>query len=169
MFTNGNATLEVAQGIAVDGVSIAPVELSDIESDDNAGGFVINGVSAYDQSGYSVSSAGDVNGDGFDDLIVGARYDNPNGGYSGASFVVFGKTDGSAVELSDIESDANSGGFVINGVAGNNQAGRSVSSAGDVNGDGFDDLIVGAHYDNPKWPVFRGELCSVWQDGWQRG
>ena len=149
VFTNGNATLEVAQGIAVT-VPIAPVELSDIENDDNAGGFVINGVSAYDQSGFSVSSAGDVNGDGFDDLIVGARLDDPNGSYSGASFVVFGKTDGSAVELSDIESDANTDGFVINGISGNDQSGYSVSSAGDVNGDGFADLIVGALYDDPN-------------------
>ena len=57
------------------------------------GGFVINGVSADDQAGRSVSAAGDVNGDGFDDLIVGARNDDPNGDTtdnSGASFVVFG-------------------------------------------------------------------------------
>ena len=64
--------------------------------------------------------------------------------FSGASFVVFGKTDGSVVELSDIEGDTNSGGFVINGVSGGDQSGSSVSSAGDVNGDGFDDLIIGA-------------------------
>ena len=148
VFTNGNATLEVAQGIAVT-VLIAPVELSDIESDDNAGGFVINGVGANDQSGVSVSSAGDVNGDGFDDLIIGAPNDSPNGPRSGASFVVFGKTDGSVVELSDVEDGTNSSGFVINGVSGFDQSGYSVSSAGDVNGDGFDDLIVGALYDDP--------------------
>ena len=57
----------------------------------------------------SVSSAGDVNGDGFDDLIIGAPDDNPNGFDSGASFVVFGKTDGSAVDLSDIEGGTNTG------------------------------------------------------------
>jgi Ca2+-binding RTX toxin-like protein len=47
-------------------------------------------VSANDYSGFSVSSAGDVNGDGFDDLIVGAYRSDPNGNESGASFVVFG-------------------------------------------------------------------------------
>ena len=87
---------------------------------------------------------------GFDDLIVGARYDDPNGGASGASFVVFGKTDGSAVELSDVEGDANASGFVINGVSGFDQSGYSVSGAGDVNGDGFDDLIVGTRYNDPN-------------------
>ena len=77
------------------------VELSDIEA--GSGGFVINGVSTDDRSGFSVSSAGDVNGDGLDDLIVGARGDDPNGEQSGASFVVFGKADGAAVELAAIE------------------------------------------------------------------
>ena len=109
---------------------------------------MINGVSAYDSSGRSVSSAGDVNGDGFDDLIVGAYRDDPNGSSSGASFVVFGKTDGTKVELSDVE--AGTGGFVINGVSANDYSGRSVSSAGDVNGDCFDDLIVGAQNDDPN-------------------
>jgi hypothetical protein len=122
------------------------VELSAVEA--GTGGFVINGVSAYDRSGVSVSSAGDVNGDGFDDLIVGAPNDDPNGSFSGASFVVFGKADGTAVELSAVE--AGTGGFVINGVSAGDRLGFSVSSAGDVNGDGFDDLIVGAFDDDPN-------------------
>ena len=41
-------------------------------------------------SGYSVSSAGDINGDGYDDLIIGAIYADPNGTSSGSSYVVFG-------------------------------------------------------------------------------
>ncbi len=91
------------------------VELSDIET--GSGGFVINGVSAFDYSGVSVSGAGDVNGDGLHDLIVGASGDDPNGDRSGASFVVFGKADGAVVELSDVE--AGIGGFVINGASAN--------------------------------------------------
>jgi hypothetical protein len=122
------------------------IELSDVES--GSGGFVINGVSAGDQSGYSVSGAGDVNGDGLADLIVGARLDDPNGSRSGASFVVFGKGTGSTIELSDVESG--SGGFAINGVSTSDHAGISVASAGDVNGDGLADLIVGAYTDDPN-------------------
>jgi hypothetical protein len=112
-------------------------------------GFVINGASQEDNSGYSVSGAGDVNGDGLADLIVGATGDDPNGNSSGASTVVFGKADGTAVELSDIESSSNSGGFVINGASKRDLSGSSVSSAGDVNGDGLDDLIVGTFQISP--------------------
>jgi len=126
------------------------VELSAIEQSGNAGGFVINGVSFDDRSGRSVSSAGDVNGDGLADLIVGVSRDDPNGTSSGASFVVFGKTDGTVVELSAIEQSGNAGGFVINGVSGDDRSGHSVSSAGDVNGDGLADVIVGAYFDDPN-------------------
>jgi hypothetical protein len=61
-------------------------------------------------SGCSVSSAGDVNGDGLDDLIVGAYFTNSS---AGKSYVVFGKADSSAIDLSVI-ADANNplGGFV---------------------------------------------------------
>ncbi len=68
-----------------------------IRDRNNFGGFVINGVSSLDQSCQSVSGAGDVNGDGKDDLIVGSFKDDPNGSNSGASFVVFGKADTTAV------------------------------------------------------------------------
>jgi Ca2+-binding RTX toxin-like protein len=128
---------------------------------------VINGVAAGDESGWSVSSAGDVNGDGLDDLIVGAYNADPNGNnYSGASYVVFGKDDGDVVELSNV--DDGTGGFVINGVAAGDGSGRSVSSAGDVNGDGLDDLIVGANgadpngnnYSGASYVVFGGDFLN---------
>ena len=118
------------------------VQLSAIADDADDAGFIIKGVDAGDQSGYSVSGAGDINGDGLDDLIIGARGAGPNGGNSGASYLVFGKSDGSTVELSLVELGIN--GFVINGASEGDSSGRSVSRAGDVNGDGFDDLIVGA-------------------------
>jgi hypothetical protein len=89
-----------------------------------------------------------VNGDGFDDLIVGAFGADPNGTSSGASYVVFGKADGTPVELSAVAGDT--GGFVINGAAAFDQSGYSVSSAGDVNGDGLDDLIMGALRADPN-------------------
>jgi hypothetical protein len=67
-----------------------------------------------DNSGYSVSSAGDVNGDGLDDLIIGAdKADLGNKLDTGKSYVIFGKTDSTAINLSTIASGT--GGFVING------------------------------------------------------
>ena len=113
-------------------------------------GFVINGVDENDNSGYSVSSAGDVNGDGLDDLIVGAHQADPDGvSNAGTSYVVFGKADGTSVDLSALE-DGTGDGFAINGVSARDYSGHSVSSAGDVNGDGLDDLIVGAYEADPS-------------------
>ena len=85
-----------------------------------------------------------MNGDGYADLIIGAYYDDPNGSKSGASHVVFGKADGTAIELSDVEANSNTGGFVINGVSTDDESGYSVSGAGDVNGDGISDFLIGA-------------------------
>ena len=112
------------------------------------GGFVINGQCAADQSGFSVASAGDVNGDGLTDLIVGARYSDPaTGNGAGRSYVVFGQTGTTGIDLSAIA--AGTGGFVINGQCASDQSGRSAASAGDVNGDGLADLIVGAYRSDP--------------------
>ncbi|TNC93780.1 MAG: FG-GAP repeat-containing protein, partial [Rhodocyclaceae bacterium] len=112
------------------------------------GGFVINGGGSYDLSGTSVAGAGDVNGDGLADLIVGAYRSDPNGGDSGRSYVVFGQTGGTAINLTAIANG--SGGFVINGEGAYDSSGFSVAAAGDVNGDGLADLIVGANGSDPN-------------------
>jgi len=110
------------------------------------GGFVIQGEDAFDYAGYSVASAGDLNGDGFDDLIVGARSADAAGNAkdgAGAAYVVFGKAGGfgAAIDLAAVAQGQ--GGFVIEGEDAGDRAGVSVASAGDLNGDGFADLIVG--------------------------
>ena len=120
---------------------MAAIELSDIAA--NSGGFVINGQCTDDRSGWSVSAAGDINGDGLGDLIVGAWKGDPTTGVdAGRSYVVFGKTGSGAVDLAVIA--AGSDGFVINGQSANDYSGWSVAGTGDINGDGLADLIVGA-------------------------
>jgi Ca2+-binding RTX toxin-like protein len=130
--------------------TLVGVQLSAIAG--GTGGFVINGQCISDYSGRSVASAGDVNGDGLADLIVGAYKSDPGSpsvrGLAGRCYVVFGTTSSAAIELSTIA--GGTGGFVINGQGASDYSGRSVASAGDVNGDGLADLIVGAHKSDPS-------------------
>jgi hypothetical protein len=120
--------------------STASIDLSSLSG---SNGFRLGGV-AGDYTGQSVASAGDVNGDGYADLIVGAAGSDANGRASGASYVVFGKASGFAASL-DLSILNGSNGFKLIGATTGSAAGRAVSSAGDFNGDGFADLIVGAH------------------------
>src|SRR5262245_15734114 len=120
----------------------------DLSTLDGTTGFKLSGAVAYDSSGRSVASAGDVNGDGFADLIVGAPFTLANGNNPGASYVVFGQASGFAPNI-DLSTLDGATGFKLSGAPGDHFTGRSVASAGDVNGDGFADLIVGAYWADP--------------------
>ncbi len=112
---------------------------------DGSNGFRLEGGAAGELSGRSVSTAGDFNGDGFDDLIIGSYAADPNGQDSGASYLLFGKASGfgASINLAELTS---SEGLLLNGPVAGDAFGKSVSSAGDINDHGFDDLIIGAPF-----------------------
>jgi hypothetical protein len=92
------------------------------------------GAAADDQFGVSVSGAGDVNGDGYADVIVGAPGNAAAGSAAGGAYIFYGGPSAGAVA-----------GLTLTGEAANDNFGFSVSGAGDVNGDGYADVIVGAY------------------------
>ncbi|MBK9227381.1 MAG: FG-GAP repeat protein [Ignavibacteria bacterium] len=108
------------------------------------------GSSTQDFFGFDVSSAGDVNADGYEDIIIGAPYNDAGGTDAGRAYIFFG---GAVV---NIDADV-----VLIGLGAYQLFGHSVSSAGDVNNDGYDDVIVGAPSDGtnnlfPKAYIYYG-------------
>ena len=117
-------------------------------------GFAINGADSASRAGASVSSAGDINGDGKDDLIIGAPLADPDDMQNvGESYVVFGQEsvgDGS-FELTSLDGI---NGFTFEGENRSDRSGVAVSGVGDVNGDGLDDILVGADSTGDSYVVF---------------
>jgi hypothetical protein len=119
-------------------------------------GFRIDGA-AHDEAG-SVAGAGDVNGDGPADVLVGALWaDNNARADSGSAYVVFGKASTGTVDLAALGPR----GFRIDGARSGDQAGGSVAGAGDVNRDGGADLLVGADHSDNNAREFSGSAYVV--------
>jgi hypothetical protein len=136
-------------------------------------GFILYGIDEYDNAGNSVNGAGDVNGDGIDDLIIGAKDARAGGAFNdtGESYVIFGRSLQSGrfpaqFPLSDLL-PANGGdgseGFVLRGIKPKDHAGYSVDGAGDLNGDGIGDLVVGAYRAGP-FKTYAGESYVIFGD-----
>ncbi len=97
----------------------------------------LTGAAASDWFGYAVAGAGDVNGDSYDDVVVGAYYNDAGGTNAGRAYVFYGGTG------PDATAD-----LTFTGAAAGDYFGRAVAGAGDVDGDGYDDVVVGAYYND---------------------
>jgi len=97
---------------------------------------VILGVNTGDQTGWTVAGAGDADGDGLDDLLIGAAAEDTGGDAAGATYLLYGPIDGPV--------DLTSAGATLIGEAANDSSGYVVATAGDVDASGFDDLLIGA-------------------------
>jgi hypothetical protein len=100
------------------------------------------GASAGAWAGHSVAGIGDINGDGYGDLLIGANRDKTSGSDAGAAYIIFGRATGWS-KNADLKTAAN---VTFLGEDSVDWAGYSVGAAGDVNGDGIPDILIGANW-----------------------
>lgn len=112
-----------------------PLDLSTLDGGD---GYIINGIIPGGRLGWDVNEAGDVNNDGRADFMMSA----PLAGYT---YLIYGKAGGYGPTFDLSQMNANTG-LVISGFTSSSRSGNSVSGAGDLNNDGFDDLILGSNF-----------------------
>ena len=122
-------------------------------------GVRFQGIAAGDQTGYSVSSAGDVNSDGIPDILIGANKANPQGrSDAGEVYLIFGGSRLSSNAMFNMSQLNGSNGIRFQGMTAGDNLGYSVSSAGFVNGDGKADIIFSAPYAAPQRRRQAGEI-----------
>jgi len=117
-----------------------------------------HGEGTCDKLGISVSGAGDVNGDGFDDMLFGAYLNEQQGYPAGKAYLMLGKRD---LPTGSFVVSTASASFI--GEHENDRAGWAVTSAGDTDGDGLDDILVGAPGSDPSAP-WTGKAYLIFPD-----
>ena len=99
-------------------------------------------IEPHDAFGRSISNIGDFNGDGIDDIVVGAYHDDDGGYNTGAVYILFLNSDGTVKSHQKISSTQ---GNFHEDVESGDCWGNAVTGLGDLNGDGINDIAVGAH------------------------
>ncbi len=136
----------------------------DLTSLDGNNGFTIAGIDEYNRLGEALASGGDFNGDGFDDLVIGAvsagkTFSENDAEYSeeqGEVYVIFGTEAGFDASFDLTSLDGNNG-FTIPGINKNDRLGNAIDLTGDINGDGFDDLVVSGESNGKAYVIFGTE------------
>ena len=125
------------------GTQLGSSGLINLASLNGTNGFKLDGENLGDLSGCSGNIMGDINGDGYDDLIIGAC-GYPNGVSRGRSYVVFGDPQLGSSGLIDLGSLNGANGFKLDGENNQDFSSLLTGMSGDINGDGYDDVIIGA-------------------------
>jgi hypothetical protein len=132
----------------------------DLQALDGANGFRIFGSLPGDRVGESLAGIGDLNGDGIDDIALGAQFADPNGASSGAVHVVFGSTaPRTSVLLLGTLPDVT--GVSFHGTASEDYCGLNITLAGDLNRDGGADLLLSCHGASTLGP-YRGAVYAIY-------
>jgi hypothetical protein len=142
--TSGKAYLVLAASLGSD----TQISLADAD-------YSFLGESTSDNAGYSVSEAGDVDGDGLADILIGAYLHDTGGANAGMVYLVLGASLGS-----DTEIDLGDADYAFVGEDSSNYTGQSIDSAGDIDGDGLDDILIGGPR-NSDMGTYAGKVYIV--------
>jgi len=161
---NGNIFVVLGSSNLID-LNSNTVIINNVSNGSN--GFILQ---SQDMRGGFSSGVADVNGDGISDLIIGSPFESPSGKkHAGRTYVIFGsKVWGAYLNLTSLMDGQR--GFVLQGEAAEDFSGTSVHGAGDVNGDGISDLIIGAarggrNQAGKSYVVFGSRLKRAWEAG----
>ena len=127
------------------GLTVGSSGLISLGSLDGINGFILDGENVNDESGVALGNPGDINGDGYADMLVSAW--GYNGGI-GRSYVIFGGQGIASSSVINLSSFNGVTGFKLDGETGNVWSGNWLGGNGDVNGDGYQDFLIGAGWYN---------------------